>query len=106
MKNSKNKTEEKTLGFSEVMSMLESMNDGIKIISEQHGGIVSRLDKIDVRLDGMDAKFDIMDKKIDRLQDDMVEVKYELKRKVDVQQFEKLEKRVVKLEKLSFSHQA
>ena len=55
-----------------------------------------RLGRVEVRLDSIETK-------IDRLQDDMVEVKFELKRKVDAEEFEKLEKRVVKLEQLSFA---
>lgn len=111
MKNATKKAEKKTFGFNEVMSLLESMNDGIKVISEQYGGVVLRLDKIDARLDTMDDRLDKMDNrlgrlevKVDKLQDDMVEVKYELKNKVDRDDFKKLEKRVVKLERLSFSH--
>lgn len=132
MKNSTKKSGEKTFGFNEVMSLLESMNDGINVISEQHGGVVSRLDKIDVRLDKVDDRLDTIDdrldkidvrldkvdgrldkvdgrlgrleNKVDKLQDDMVEVKHELKNKVGRDEFKKLEKRVVKLEQLSFSH--
>jgi archaellum component FlaC len=69
-------------------------------------GIDNRLDGIDNRLDGIDDKLELVETKIDRLQDDMVEVKFELKRKVDAEQFEKLEKRVVKLENLSLPHQS
>lgn len=52
----------------------------------------------------MENRLDVVETKIDRLQDDMVEVKFDLKQKISVDQFEKLEKRVVKLEKHSFSH--
>ena len=125
MKNSTKKSGEKTFGFNEVMSLLESMNDGIKVISEQYGGVAVRLDKIDARLDKMDNRLDKMDNrldkmddrlgkmdnrlgrlevKVDKLQDDVVEVKYEIKNKVDRDEFKKLEKRVVKLERLSCSH--
>ncbi len=111
MKNSTKKSGEKTFGFNEVMSLLESMNDGIKVISEQYGGVVARLDKIDdrldrmeTRMDGVETRLDNVEVKLDKLQDDMVEVKYELKNKVDRDEFKKLEKRVVKLERLSYSH--
>lgn len=110
MENTTKTTEEKTLGFGEVMSMLESMNEGIKVISEQHGGIVSRLDgidtrldSVDTRLDGIDGRLNVMDSKIDRLQEDMVEVKFELRQKVSVDQFQRLERRVTKLERLSLT---
>lgn len=73
----------------EVMSMLESMNEGIQLLAEQHGGIVGRLDGIDGRLD--------------KLQDDVTDIKYTLTRKVDQSEFEKLEKRIVKIERTVFS---
>lgn len=99
MKNDINKIEEKIYTAGAVGSMLESIDSTMKILAENHSGVISRLDNIDNR-------FDLVETKIDRLQDDMVEVKFELKRKVDAEEFERLEKRVVKLENLSLSHQA
>ena len=74
----------------EVGSMIERFDDSLKIVAEN-------LVSVDNRLGRLETKMDI-------LQDDMVEVKFELKRKVGEDEFEKLEKRVVKLEKLSLSH--
>lgn len=119
MKKQKNTIEEKAVGFGEVMSLLESMNDGINIISEQHGAIVgrldgidSRLDKIDSRLDKMDSRFDKLEAKVDKLevkvdnlQEGVTEIKHKLSQKVDLEDFQKLEKRLIKVESfmLSFS---
>ncbi len=90
--------------FEGIDKRFDSIDRKFDIIDGRLDGIDGRLDGIDGRLDGIDGRLDTIDKKIDILQDDMVEVKFELKRKVDAEQFEKLEKRVVKLEKLSLAH--
>lgn len=113
MKNTSQKTEEKTFTTNEVGSMLERIDDSVKILAEGHSvlaegqnEIKKTLVSIDERLGNVENRLELVETKIDRLQDDMVEVKFDLKRKVDAEQFEKLEKRVVKLEKLSLSHQS
>ena len=112
MKKQKSTTKEKTFGFSEVMSMLEGMNDGIQVLAEQHSGIIGRLDgmdarfdKTDARFDKMDARFDNLETKVDSLQVDVTDIKHKLSQKVDLEDFQKLEKRLIKLENfvLSFS---
>lgn len=79
--------------FGQVMSMLEAMNDGIKMIAEVQSGHSEKFEQIDKR-------FDKLENKVDKLQDDMTQVKHDLKRKVDYEEFALLEKRLVKLEKL------
>ena len=80
---------EQTFKAGEVMSMLESMNDGIKIIAETQEDIVKRLG-------GLEDSLEI-------IKSDVTEIKFELKRKVSYDEFEKLEKRVIRLEKLGFA---
>lgn len=58
------------------------------------------MDGIDNRLDGIDGRLDGIDGRLDRMQEDTTDIKHELKRKVDYEEFEKLEKRVIKIEKL------
>ena len=96
MKKNTQKTAEKTYKAGEVMSMLEHINEGIEVIGEQHKGVVSRLDGIDGRLDGIDNRLDVM-------QGDITEIKCKLSEKVDRDEFNKLEKRMVKLERLVFA---
>ena len=67
------------------MSMLEQMNDGIKLIGEQHGELVGEIKNINNRLDV--------------LQGDVTEIKHKLSEKVDREEFNNLEKRVIKMEK-------
>ncbi|HAR99975.1 MAG: hypothetical protein US57_C0011G0082 [Candidatus Moranbacteria bacterium GW2011_GWC2_37_73] len=117
MKNTSQTKEEKVFTVNQIGSILERMDDSIKILAEAQSGtnvrldgidnrlekVENRLEKVEVRLGGVEGRLELVETKIDRLQDDMVEVKFELKRKVDAEQFEKLEKRVVKLEKHSYS---
>ncbi|HEX8973932.1 MAG TPA: hypothetical protein VF817_00390 [Patescibacteria group bacterium] len=120
------KTTEKTFTANEVGTMIEKFEKASKSVSEntdrkidQLGSVIERFDEklttlaesMDIkfegvysRLDRVEDRLDKVETKIDRLQDDVVDVKYELKRKIDVEQFKSLEKRVVKLEKLSLSH--
>ena len=74
------------------MSMLEQMNDGIKLIGEQHGELVGEIKTINKRLDGIDGR-------LDGMQSDITEIKHKLSEKVDRQEFNNLEKRVIKMEK-------
>lgn len=86
-------SEEKTYKSGEVMSMLEQMNDGIKVIGEQYRELKHDIKSINTRLDGIDNKIDI-------IQGDITEIKYKLSEKVDREEFYNLEKRVIKMEKL------
>lgn len=69
-----------------MLVVLESLNDNIAIIAEQHLGINNRLDGIEANLDTM--------------KNDISDIKYDLRQKVSYDEFEKMEKRVLKLEKL------
>ncbi|EKE21735.1 MAG: hypothetical protein ACD_7C00143G0007 [uncultured bacterium] len=109
MKKNIKKSTEQMYKPSEMMVMLESINDNVALIAEQHGGIISRLDGIDNRLDGIDNRLDGIDNRLDSIDDilgtmqiDISDIKYDLKQKVSYEEFEKMEKRVIKLEKLVF----
>ncbi len=101
MKNETKTIEEKAFTATEVGSMIERFDDKLNLVLEtmdiKFDGVHGRLDRVESRLDTVETK-------IDRLQDDMVEVKFELKRKVSQDDLQKLEKRVVNLEKHSLSH--
>lgn len=83
---------EKSFASGEVMSLLENMNEGIRVIAESQTEVFRRLDTLETKMDTLETK-------VDRLQDDMTDVKYKLSEKVDVSEFKKLEKRVVKVER-------
>lgn len=79
---------------SEVGAMIESVDTSIKLLAES----------MDTKFGSVNERLDRVEKKVDRLQDDVVEVKFELRQKVSVDQFQRLERRVTKLERLSLSH--
>jgi len=114
---------EEVFSSDHVMSLLENMSDGIAVISEQcdglsvrMGGLESRMDsletkvnRIDVRLDHLETKvdnlevrFDTLETKVDTLQEDVTEIKHKLSQKVDLEDFQKLEKRLIKVESFVF----
>lgn len=100
MKKNTRKVEEKTYPAGEVLSMLEHINEGIEVIGEQYKGVVDRLDGIDARLDGIDDRLDGIDGRLDIMQEDITDIKFKLSEKVDREEFNKMEKRMTKLEKL------
>lgn len=90
--------------------MLENMNDGIKIIAEDQQEmkkdikyIKNDVDVIKSDIDVMKGDINLLKGDVNVLKSDIAEIKFELKRKVSYDEFEKLEKRVVKLEKLGFA---
>jgi hypothetical protein len=102
----KSKKEKETYKSGEVMTMLENMNDGIQLIAETQGDLVkkvdnmeNRFDNLENRFDNMENRFDNLESKVDHLQDDVMEIKHKLADKVDLSDFQKLEKRVIKLER-------
>ena len=129
-KAAKNKPE-KSFEFGQVMTMLEQMNDGIGVIAEAQAetntklketnsrlgslegkvdNLEVRFDGLEVRFDGLEGRFDGLEVKVDKLQEDMdivksdvSKIKIDLKRKVDYDEFEKLEKRMLKVERLVFT---
>lgn len=90
-------SKKETYNVSEVGSMIEALTGTIDLMNE---GLTSRLDGIDNRLDGIDGRLDEMDNKIDILQEDVTEIKHKLSEKVDREEFNALEKRLIKLERL------
>jgi chromosome segregation ATPase len=99
------KTQDKILAVQyDMQNQLERVEVRLGSVENRLENVENRLENVENRLENVENRLDSVETKIDRLQDDMVEVKFELKRKVDAEEFEKLEKRVVKLEQLSYSH--
>ena len=92
------------------MTMLEQMSDGISIIAEGQTEMNGRLGIIEGKVDNLEVKVDIIDvrlvqveNRLIRVEDDVIEIKHRLSEKVDRDEFHKMEKRMVKLEKLVFA---
>jgi len=62
----------------------------------------NKVDKIDKRLENVEAKVDAIDERLIRVEDNVVEIKHKLSEKVDLEDFQKLEMRLIKLEKIVF----
>lgn len=118
MKKKVQKKEEMAKVFTsdEVMSLLEHMSEGIEVAAEAQLGMNFRIDGLNQRFDGLEnrfggleqkfegleRKFDRLEHTVDRLQDNMTDVKQTLSVKVDRTEFLKLEKRIVKVERIVF----
>lgn len=96
MRKDKKIEKEKLFKSGNVMSILENMSDGIQLVAEQHGEIVNTL--YEVREDINEIK-----ERLARVEDNTIEIKHKLSEKVDLADFQKLEKRLVKLERLVLS---
>lgn len=87
----------------EVITLLESITDSINFIAEQHGEIIKSIGLINKNIEVINKRLDKIESRLDRMEDDIREIKITLKNKVGRSEFEKLEKRVVKLEKLAIA---
>ncbi len=67
-------------------------------VIEQFGGMNKRFDALDKRFDGVDKKLDSHAEMIAKMMVQLQEIQSDMKQKVDLQQFARLEKRVVLLE--------
>lgn len=88
----KQSVEQDTVSTSQLMVVLEDMNGKFDMMTESQDVLVEDVRRINHRLDSLEGK-------VDNLQMDMTEVKFKLDRKVSYEDFEKLEKRVIQLEK-------
>lgn len=71
--------------------LVEQTNDGVKLIAEQHGNLVDKIDGLDKRMDGFDKKMDSVMEQVAQVSVDMTlvkedtsTIKKDLKRKVDI----------------------
>ena len=52
----------------EIISLLESLTQGISAINQHLISVTERFDRIDMRLDGLDNRLDKMDNRLDKLE--------------------------------------
>lgn len=97
------KKKEKAFTSSEVMSLLEQMNDGIAIIAESQQETNVKIGAIDKRLINVENRLINVENRLMSVEDDVIEIKHRMAEKVDRDEFNKMEKRMVKLEKLVFA---
>jgi hypothetical protein len=86
-------------------SLSEDFQHKVSAIGEQFGGLNKKIDQINVKLDEHGRKLDLHSEMIGRLMEDMTivksdgqEIKTDMKQKVDLEQFARLERRVLAIE--------
>jgi septal ring factor EnvC (AmiA/AmiB activator) len=96
---------------------LTIVSEGQERLEKRFDGLEKKVDRLEIRFDGLETRFDGLETRFDGLekkvgeidarlisvQDDVMEIKHKLSEKVDLADFQKLEKRMVKLEKLVLS---
>lgn len=95
----KSNKSEKTYPADHVSIMLEGIHDAVMAFGEGQ-------DVLSEKVEVLSEKFDVLSEKVDRMQDDITDIKYTLSEKVDRSEFEKLEKRMIKVERLIFTKKA
>lgn len=78
----------KEFTVTEVMALQESMDKKLDVIGEHIPYILEKLKRIDV-----------IEEKVTRTEENIELIKMSLRRKVDIEDFQALEKRVIRLEK-------
>ena len=96
--------------FGEAQSLLIDNVDNFKkdvknqfmAFGEAQDLLSNKVDKIDERLENVEVKVDKIDERLERVEDNTIEIKHKLSEKVDLEDFQKLEIRLIKLEKIVF----
>jgi len=87
---------EKSYSADHVSIMLEGIHDAIMALGDGQEVLSDKVDHLDERLGTVEGK-------VDRLQDDVSDIKYKLSDKIERSEFEKLEKRMIKVERAVLS---
>lgn len=85
-------------GYSETGFLLENMNDQIMVIAEHVLNIDKKLTGVDGRIIAIERAAELINDNMEIMKTDMELIKHGFKRKVDIEEFAALEKRVSKLE--------
>lgn len=89
--------------FGESQSLLiDNVNNFKKDVKNQFMAFGEAQDLLSNKVDNIEVKVDKIDERLIRIEDDVVEIKHKLSEKVDLKDFQKLEMRLIKLEKIVF----
>lgn len=91
----KNIRTEKKRSSDQVVVMFEDIRSQFMAFGEGLDSLSNKVDRIEVKVDKIDER-------LIRVEDNVVEIKHKLSEKVDLEDFQKLEKRLIKLEKIVF----
>jgi chromosome segregation ATPase len=79
-------------------SQVKTVAEGVEILSDKIDRVETRLDGVETRLDGVETRLDGVETNTEIIKTDIEFIKNNLKKKVDLEEFEALEKRVSFLE--------
>ena len=78
---------------------VDKLETGQEVLFEKFDKVETGLDRVENKLDAVENRLGGVEDKLDGVESDVSEIKHKLCQKVDVEDFQKLEKRVVKLER-------
>lgn len=94
----------------DIQDKFNVLSDGQKIIHNKvdklEKNLGDKIERVDLRLMKVENKVEEIDERLVRVEDGVIEIKHKLAQKVELEDFQKLEKRMIKLEKLVFSKMA
>jgi len=94
------KKSKKTYSEDQVVVILEKIKSQFMAFGEGQQILSDKVDNLGIKVDNLEMKVDRIDARLARVEDDVVEIKHKLSEKVDRDEFNKLERRMVQLEKL------
>ncbi len=84
----------------QVVAILEDIKDQFNAFGEGLGVVSDGQERLEKRFNRLEKKVEEIDIRLISVQGDVIEIKHKLSEKVDLADFQKLEKRMIKLEKL------
>jgi chromosome segregation ATPase len=87
----------------ELGDKVEKLDNKVEKLDNKVEKLDNKVEKLDFRVEKLEIGQEVLTDKFDKMQEDITEIKHKLSQKVDLEDFQKLEKRVIKLEKLIVS---
>jgi len=86
--------------FEEIKDQFTAFGEGQQILSDKVDGLEGKFDTMQNDITEIRGDITTIQSDITNIQDDVTEIKHKLSEKVDLADFQKLEKRLIKLERL------
>jgi len=96
----KKKKNKRTYSKDEVVVILEDVRDKFSVLADGQQVIERSQQTLEKGQQVLSNKIDEINQRLMRVGDDVIEIKHKISEKVDLKDFQKLEKRVIHLEKL------
>lgn len=86
----------------DLRSQFMAFGEGQDVLSRKTDNLEAGQDALSQKIDNLEIKVDSIDERLIRIEDNVAEIKHRLSEKVDLEDFQKLEIRLIKLEKIVF----